>query len=131
MDVTAHDSASRREGQLGDISGRQVLDAVQRGHIWILLMHPQRIDQRYDSLLQEIYSEFASNVPSFRPYLLNMAILVSSPKVQVYYHCDIPGQMLWQIRGTKRIYIYPNEEPGSGVLGEDCLGRTPRMRAAV
>jgi len=111
MDVTTHDHASRREGEIGALSGRQVLDAVKSGRIWILLMRPQRFDHRYNLLLHEIYGEFARQVSGFRPYLLNMAILISSPKVQVYYHCDVPGQMLWQIRGTKRIYIYPNKEP--------------------
>jgi hypothetical protein len=111
MDVTTHDLATRREGEIGDLSGRQVLDAVKNGHIWVLLLHPQRFDKRYQELLHEIFGEFARKIPGFKPYLLNSAILISSPKVQVYYHCDIPGQMLWQLRGTKRIYIYPNKPP--------------------
>lgn len=111
MDVTKHDSASRREGEIGDLSGGQVLEAVKSGRIWILLMHPQKLDARYRHLLHQIYGEFSRKIPRFKPYLLNMAILISSPNVQVYYHCDIPGQMLWQIGGTKRIYIYPNQEP--------------------
>jgi len=111
MDPITQDLASRREGEIGGLSGQQVLDAVKNGHIWLLLLHPQRLDNRYRDLLHEIFGEFARKVPGFKPYLLNMAILISSPKVQVYYHCDIPGQMLWQIRGTKRIYIYPNRPP--------------------
>src|SRR5690349_19170000 len=70
MDVTTHDHASRREGEIGALSGRQVLDAVKSGRIWILLMRPQRFDHRYNLLLQEIYGEFARQVPGFRPYLL-------------------------------------------------------------
>jgi hypothetical protein len=111
MDASDHDSASRREGRIGDLTGREVLQVVASGRIWILLMRPQKLDPRYGELLRQLYDEFAHRVPGFRPYLLNMAILISSPNAQVYYHCDIPGQMLWQIRGTKRIYIYPNKEP--------------------
>jgi len=40
-----------------------------------------------------------------------MSILISSPNVQVYYHADVPGQTLWQVRGTKRVYVYPNTAP--------------------
>jgi len=40
-----------------------------------------------------------------------MSILISSPKVQVYYHADVPGQTLWQVRGRKRVYVYPNTPP--------------------
>jgi hypothetical protein len=111
MDVTTHDLSSRREGEIRDLSGHAVLEAVRNGHIWILLLHPQRSNPLYLDLLHQIFAEIAEKVPSFEPYLLNMAILISSPKVQVYYHCDIPGQMLWQIRGNKKVYIYPNREP--------------------
>jgi hypothetical protein len=120
MDVTTHDIASRREGEIRDLPGREVLEAVKNGHIWILLLHPQRRDPRYRELLERIFAEFAGTVPGFEPYKLNMAILISSPNVQVYYHCDIPGQMLWQIQGTKRIYIYPNREP---FIDQVCLER--------
>jgi hypothetical protein len=40
-----------------------------------------------------------------------MSILVSSPKVQVYYHADAPGQTLWQVRGVKKVYVYPGTAP--------------------
>ncbi len=111
MDVTTHDLSSRREGEIRDLSGQAVLEAVKNGHIWILLLHPQRGNPLYLDLLHQIFAEISGKVPSFKPYLLNMAILISSPEVQVYYHCDIPGQMLWQIRGHKKVYIYPNQEP--------------------
>jgi hypothetical protein len=29
----------------------------------------------------------------------------------VHYHCDLPGQALWQIAGRKRVYVYPAEPP--------------------
>jgi hypothetical protein len=37
--------------------------------------------------------------------------LISSPNAQVFYHFDVPGQGLWQIRGRKRIWIYPPTQP--------------------
>jgi hypothetical protein len=118
MDVTTHDLSSRQEGEIRDLSGQAVLQAVENGHIWILLLHQQRSNALYRDLLHRIYDEFSDRVPGFKPYLLNMAILISSPNVQVYYHCDIPGQMLWQIRGIKRVYVYPNRAP---FLDQACL----------
>ena len=50
-------------------------------------------------------------MPGFRSFKQKMSILISSPKVQVYYHCDVPGQTLWQVRGRKRVYVYPNQPP--------------------
>jgi len=111
MDITAHNSASLREGEIRGLSGKAVLEAVKKGHIWLLLLHAQRLDSRYHDLLRELYGEFSRTLPFFRPYLLDSSILISSPNVLVYYHLDIPGQMLLQISGAKRVYIYPNREP--------------------
>src|SRR5690606_14015079 len=36
---------------------------------------------------------------------------ISSPKAEVYYHMDLPGQSLWQIHGKKRVYVYPAVPP--------------------
>jgi hypothetical protein len=47
----------------------------------------------------------------FKSFNHTMSILISSPKVQAYYHADVPGQTLWQVRETKRVYVYPNTPP--------------------
>jgi hypothetical protein len=111
MDVSTHDPRTRREGIIDGLSGLETLDAIARGHIWILLQNPDRYDTSYRTLLQSIYDELEANVPGFKSYRRKMSVLISSPRVQVYYHMDVPGQTLWQVRGRKRIYVYPNAEP--------------------
>lgn len=111
MDVTTHDPRTRREGIIDGLSGAETLEAVQRGHIWILLQNPDQFDSRYGEMLRAIYDEFEARVPGFKSYRQKMSILISSPRVQVYYHADVPGQTLWQVRGRKRVYVYPNTEP--------------------
>jgi hypothetical protein len=111
MDVTTHDPASRREGMIDGLSGAQTLEAVRKGHIWILLQQPHEIDSAYGEVLRGIYEELEARVPGFKSYKHRMSILISSPKVQVYYHADVPGQTLWQVRGRKRVYVYPNTAP--------------------
>ena len=111
MDVVTHDPRSRREGMIDGLSGAETLEAVRKGHIWVLLQQPQEIDGAYGDMLRGIYAELAERVPGFRSYNHKMSILISSPKVQVYYHADVPGQTLWQVRGTKRVYVYPNTAP--------------------
>lgn len=111
MDVTAHNVRSRREGEINGLSGAEVLHAVKNGQIWILLLHPEKAGPQYHELLREIYAEIGHRQPGFHPYLEKMTLLISSPNIQVYYHCDIPGQTLWQVRGNKKVYVYPNREP--------------------
>lgn len=111
MDVATHDPRTRREGMIDGLSGLETLDAIKNGHIWILLQNPGNLDRRYQDLLEQVYGEIEDNVPGFRSFKQKMSILISSPKVQVYYHCDVPGQTLWQVRGRKRVYVYPNRAP--------------------
>lgn len=111
MDVSTHDPRTRREGMIDGLSGPETLNAIRDGHIWILLQNPSTLDARYGDLLGQIYDEFEGHVPGFQSFKQKMSILISSPKVQVYYHCDIPGQTLWQVRGRKRVYVYPNRPP--------------------
>jgi hypothetical protein len=111
MDVTTHAPNTRREGTMEGLSGADALDAVRNGHIWILLQQPHRLDNRYAEVLRSIYAELALRVEGFESFNHKMSILISSPKVQVYYHADVPGQTLWQLRGAKRVYVYPNTPP--------------------
>ena len=111
MDISSQDVRSRREGEINGISGAEVLKAIELGPIWILLLNPEVVDPAYRDLVDEIYTEIKQHIPNFKPLSKKISILVSSPNVQVYYHCDVPGQTLWQIRGNKRVFVYPNREP--------------------
>jgi len=126
MDVTTHDPRTRREGEIVGLSGEQVLEAVRRGRIWILILRPHALDRGYEALLEEIYAGIERRLPWFRTSHRKMSILISSPKIQVYYHCDVPGQTLWQVRGVKRVMVYPNRPP---FLPQDALERIVTGRA--
>lgn len=126
MDITTHDPRTRREGLIEGLSGEQVLEAVRHGRIWILILQAAARDHRYRDLLEEIYAGIERRMPWFRTTHRKMAILISSPRIQVYYHCDIPGQTLWQVRGVKRVMVYPNHPP---FLPQDALERIVTGRA--
>lgn len=100
-----------REGEKGDLTGRQVIDAIRGGRFWINLRRVMEIDDQYNVLLKTMFEEIEARVPSLgETYKHNLGILISSPGAQVYYHADIPGQSLWQIAGSKRVFVYPTEE---------------------
>jgi hypothetical protein len=100
-----------RLGQLDDTPGMQVIEAVAAGRLWINLMHVNDVDKRYSDLLDEAYEEVAERVPGYITFNRFNGILISSPRAQVYYHFDPAGQSLWQIEGTKRVYVYPPVAP--------------------
>lgn len=100
-----------REGHLDGVSGKEAIEAIKTGHLWLNLRNVMNVDKRYDELLKGIFADFESKVPGLKTFKQNLGILISSPKMQVLYHSDVPGQGLWQIAGRKRLYVYPNTAP--------------------
>lgn len=100
-----------REGIIGSMPGRDVIEAIRHGRMWLNLRNIGQVDDRYRIVLDEIFDELHARVPGFKTMNRTSGILISSPRAQVYYHCDLPGQSLWQIHGQKRVYVYPAEPP--------------------
>ncbi len=100
-----------REGELGGTPGQAVIDAIAGGSLWLNLRQAHDRAPAYADLLQQAYGEIATRLPGFEAGALKMGILISSPRAQVHYHCDLPGQLLWQIHGRKRVWVYPAAAP--------------------
>ncbi len=100
-----------REGEIGNLSGSQVIDAISRGRLWLNLRNVTGVDTRYRSVVDQMFAEIAAKVPGFSAPTHQAGILISSPDAQVYYHADMPGQGLIQITGRKRVYLYPASAP--------------------
>jgi len=100
-----------REGDFGSLSGEEVITAIEHGSMWLNLLRVQEVDSRFGALLDGLFAELESQIPSFQTYNRICGILISSPQAQVYYHFDTSGQSLWQIAGSKRVYVYPASSP--------------------
>jgi hypothetical protein len=95
----------------GDATGAEVLEAIRGGMLWLNLVGISEWDSRFAELADQIFAEFAAQVPGLNVVKRKLGVLVSSPGATVHYHVDVPGQAIWQIRGGKRFIIYPNSEP--------------------
>lgn len=100
-----------REGEVGDTSGADTIAAIRNGRMWLNMRKVGEFDARYQKILDQIFDEFEALVPDLDTFRRSIGVLVSSPKVQVFYHADVPGQSLWQVEGRKRVYIYPPRDP--------------------
>lgn len=100
----------RLHGILGEASGIDAIDAIEKGRIWMNIRRVMDWAPEYRELLDSIFGEFQSRMPGFETFKRNIGVLVSSPDANVYYHADIQGQSLWQIEGSKRVYLYPRSE---------------------
>jgi hypothetical protein len=93
--------------EIGPLSGRELFEAVQKGRLWLNILRIEQADTRLRKLLDDIYAELRADCPGFTPFRYTGTLLISSPDTQVYYHVDGPPNLLWHIRGEKRIFIYP------------------------
>jgi hypothetical protein len=100
-----------RQGDLDGMSGKEVLEAIKKGRLWLNLRNVNKVDKRYARLLDDLMDEFGDRMPGFKAKRKGSGILISSPMAQVYYHVDLPGQLLFQIAGRKKLYFYPAHKP--------------------
>jgi hypothetical protein len=100
-----------REGELGPLSGSEIIRTITEGRVWINMRELHAVDPRYGTLVEEIFEELEEYMPQMRTFTRRMGLLISSPLSRTLYHLDLPGQSLWQIRGRKRVYVYPAASP--------------------
>jgi hypothetical protein len=105
------DSRKWREGDMVGLSGRDVMAAVARGNIWVHLQRVQETSGAYRDALDSLFADIERHVPGFHSYRRSMSVLISSPRMNVALHADVPGQSLWQVRGRKRVWVYPPRPP--------------------
>ena len=94
-----------------DASGKDIMHAVSVGRLWVKLMRADLASPDYQELTHRLMREFRDRYPSIDALSLRPLLLISSPGALVYYHADAQNMLLWQIRGSKRIWIYPGGEP--------------------
>ncbi|MBX9757128.1 MAG: cupin-like domain-containing protein [Beijerinckiaceae bacterium] len=100
-------SYCRRNG----LSGAALIEGVKRGRLWINIIRIEKALPQFRALLEEIYDEIERHAPGLGVYSKSVGLLISSPGAKVHYHADVPGQSLWQLRGEKRVFVYPDRAP--------------------
>jgi hypothetical protein len=100
------DWQSWRRGSPGNLTGDQLLMAAKEGRIWLNLRHTNDYLPDYAALEDEIFAEKAA-MSGQRTFKRDLGMLISSPDAQVFYHLDTPLVSLWQLRGEKRVWVYP------------------------
>jgi hypothetical protein len=107
-----------QEGRAGGLSAEELFTAAQTGRIWLNLRRVMQHHPEYARLVDSLYEEMESVCPGLQTYNRSANLLISSPDAIVYYHLDCPINMLWHLRGTKRVWAYPLE---SGIVSDETI----------
>jgi hypothetical protein len=99
--------SERLFGELGDATGQQAIEAIEKGRMWMNIRRVMDWAPEYQTLLDKVFDEFEARMPGLKTFKRNIGVLISSPNMKVHYHADIQGQSLWQISGVKSVFLYP------------------------
>ena len=108
-----------RKGSAGGLSGSKLLEAAQAGRIWLNLRATNEYLPEYAALGDEIFAEKQAQT-GVRTMKRDLGMLISSADAQVFYHLDVPLVSLWQLRGRKKVWVYPVADP---YVGQEVLER--------
>ncbi len=95
-----------RTGDFRGCDGKSLIEMVKEGKLYINARRAMNLHPQYNKVLQQMYGELAAKTGN-REFNANGGILISSPIAKVPYHTDRQHVVLWHIRGTKRVYVYP------------------------
>lgn len=114
-----------REGERNGVSGRELLQLVRDGQLWINCRRMLDNNPEYARVFNQLYDEIEAGKPGFKAQQRTANLLISSPTAWVPYHVDMPVNMLWHIRGSKRVWVYPHFDKrfaSAHVLEKVCSG---------
>ncbi|MCC6491645.1 MAG: hypothetical protein IT424_01340 [Pirellulales bacterium] len=107
-----------QEGRAGNLDAEQLLEAARTGLIWLNIRRVMDHHPEYAELVRALYDDLERTCPGLQTYHHSANLLISSPGAMVYYHLDCPANMLWHVRGRKRVWAYPLE---SGLVSDETI----------
>jgi hypothetical protein len=119
---TMGDDPARRadwqEGRAGSLDAAELLEAARIGRIWLNVRRVMDHHHEYAELVLALYEDLERTCPGLKTFNHSANLLISSPSALVYYHLDCPVNMLWHIRGRKRVWAYPLE---AGLVSDETI----------
>lgn len=93
-------------GEANGLSGADILAAVKTGALWISCRRAMDMHPRYTAAFRQAMAEYSVEVG--QPILsASASVLISGPQMGIFFHADAADTMLWHMRGTKTMLVYP------------------------
>ena len=94
-------------GDPGALTGAQLVEAVNRGALWVSLRQGMNVHAQpvLDAMMGAFARQSGDKVLSTKA-----SILISGPRMGIFFHVDTAETMLWHVRGHKTMLVYPPTE---------------------
>ncbi len=103
-----HIQGGRCKGERQGASSQTLLQLVRSGHLEMTVCRLMDFHPEHAKVVNDIYYDLEENSPGFRAEQRNANLWLSSPAARVPYRVDLPVNMLWHLRGRKRVWVYPH-----------------------
>lgn len=101
---------SLKTGVRGNLTGQELVAAIRNGELWVNL---RNIDIAWPALwaaASDSFQDIAASYKGLKAVKRTGQLIISSPKTRVPYHFDAAGVILFHMRGSKRMFVYPGDE---------------------
>ncbi len=96
-------------GDAHDLDGAALVQAVKTGALWVSPRRIMALNTTYGAMFRRLMAEYAEATGDHITSA-EAGLILSSPKMGIYFHVDPAETMLWHIRGHKQIRVYPPRE---------------------
>jgi hypothetical protein len=97
-----------REGDRNGVPGAELVRMVRDGHLWVNVRRVLDFHPQIAAEVHRVLDALEGGAAHFRAEQRTANLLLSSPGAWVPYHVDMPVNMLWHLRGRKRVWVYPH-----------------------
>ncbi len=97
------------QGDINNLSGKQVLEAVRKGRFWLQIRRMDLHAPEYQNLVNKGLEQVGQMNPHMKSTKHSPSLLISSPMARVLFHVDMGLNVLWHMRGQKRVWLYEAE----------------------
>ena len=117
-------------GEAHGLSGAEILQAVKTGALWVSCRRAMEMHPRYRPVFERAMADYAKEVGT-RVLSASASVLISGPQMGIFFHADAADTMLWHLRGTKTMLVYPatndfiTEEAMEAILLKENLSDAP------
>lgn len=96
-------------GEAGGLSGAEIIEAVRTGALWVSCRRAMDLHPRYKPVFEQMIADHAQAL-GVRVLSASASVLISGPQMGIFFHADAADTMLWHLRGTKTMLVYPATE---------------------
>jgi len=93
------------------LPGHHLVEAVRQTRLWVHARHALDADTELKPVFAAMMEQLRHLNPGWAPLRAYGGVVIASPGAQVFLHSDISETMMFQVRGSQQVFVYPPRDP--------------------